>query len=196
MDWSQVATVGLTGAFTLAAGLGGSALSDRRQERRADVERRHARREELREVLGTFLVDAQELVDLEWVMIPAYAKMSSSDLTEFIDTDSGKTMAARNARLRLSLTQARLLAGNTGQLSSALHEFRLLFVNLAEEAHGPVMGDSTSGATKMDGIGDGFKHIGKMQRSISRIEEAAMVLISSIEDPDPPTPFWRRIRQG
>ncbi|KQY59373.1 hypothetical protein ASD11_07330 [Aeromicrobium sp. Root495] len=131
-------------------------------------------------MLAELLVDARGLVELEWIMIPAFTTMETKDLIEFVDTDSGKQMAERNHRLRRSLTEARLLVAPDSDLGRALMLVHAFHISLPEEAHGPVQGSSKSREQKMDGVGPAFTHLRKLEDAVSAVEKLALAELARL----------------
>ena len=192
MEWQQLVAIALTGGFTLAAALGGAALSDRRSERREQVSRDAAARDELRAVLAEMLVDARNLIDIEWVLIPMFASFSNDDLLEFSTTDSGIDLRDRKARLQRSLTASRLLVSPRTALGRSLLKVGGLYDELTEKAHGPVTGNSKTSAEKKEGVIEGFKHIVAFREAVTEAEVEAIRELARLGAgaSDRPAPRW------
>jgi hypothetical protein len=181
MDWPQAAAISIPALCTLAAGLGGTALADRRAATRDDHARREQRRDELRKVIGECLIDSRSLIDSEWILIPAYATMSNTDLQEFAETDTGREAGARHRRLQRALTEARLLVGAESELGQALRKLKVLHDNLADHAHGPVMGKSKTRDEKMNGVSEGFKYIAALRDVVDEAENASLKMLAALD---------------
>lgn len=181
MEWPTIVIVVLTGVFTLAGALGGPWMAGKRQSDRDDAALRAREREELREILAEVITDARDFVDLEWLLIPMFAKFEATDAVEFADTDSGKKIAAIRARLTRSTTRARLIVDPGSDLGGALSDFSVLHRHFTEQAHGPVMNTRKSQTERFDGVSEGYKYLRIVSSKVDDIEDLSVRALSAFK---------------
>jgi hypothetical protein len=122
-----------------SAALGGVSLTNKHTYRRQRHEMQEKALGQQREIVADIVLTGRNWASRQEVLIPAYSKMSNSDLLEFAQTDTTKTMGEIVDRLNMALVKADLFIPT----SSALREditWLADFVNAhAENVIGPVM---------------------------------------------------------
>lgn len=177
MDWTIVVASGVS----VVGVLGGVALTQRYAVREAERGRIEASRRDARDLIAQLLVDSKAFVDNAWLMVPMLSKMTEADMREFIETDSGREIASRRARLQLQLARVRLLVGES-ELRTKLIALDTLLENWAEVVHGPVLEAKTKGGDAVAAAGAGFKHINALDTLVDDIRSLASdVLITPLD---------------
>jgi hypothetical protein len=162
----------VTGAFTLAAALGGVALAQRHAAREAHLARAEARRGEQRRVLSELLVAGRDKVSRYQLMIPALHKFTDRDATEWVNTDSAKELGRVNAEMSRAIVQASLLVGDSAILRAIL-QIRQLDIEFSDKAVGPAW-DKDLG---LEGVLQGLRHVSALSRALTDLELAAGPLL-------------------
>lgn len=169
--WSSIAYA----VVPVLSAFGGILISDARQQRRERAARLEVRRGELRDALTEFLVAVEDLIDSEWLMIPAIAKMSLDDMHEFVETDTGKGQALRGPKIKTALMRARLIVDDP-ELAGRMDQFKELFTDYYEVTRNPI-GPSKPQREREEGIFEAFKHLKVLRSSMTFIEKRAIELL-------------------
>lgn len=94
--------------ISAASALSATALTNARHDKRESESREYLGRKADREYIATVIVPSTKWANLQTVLVPALAKMSPKDLTEFIETDTGHQLRDLNEEMTLAFTRARL----------------------------------------------------------------------------------------
>lgn len=137
---------------------------------------REERRQSVHRLLAELIADMRTKIDLAWIMIPAMAKMTTDDLTEYVDSESGIEARAREARLNRNVVELALLIGDQS-LRVALGELSQCITDWPEKASGPVTATAVAGKGDIDAIRKGFEHVSATQRALNAVQTEANALL-------------------
>lgn len=129
------------------------------------------RRLRLHSDLAQLITDARGKLDAYEVLIPAYWKMSIQDMTEFVDTDTGRTERARHQRIEETLVRVGLGVGD-GPLRAALGSFEKCFNQWADEAMGPVTDRKRK--NDFEAVREGMAHLRATRRALNAVQAQAI----------------------
>lgn len=169
----------LTGAFTLASGIVGVALTHRYSRAQAEAARREDRRREARTLLAQYVEAGTQWADANWNMAPFY-QQNAKDRTfwqEWPDTDSAKAIREHSTTITRTGGELRLIVGDDQLL------------RLIMEAHAD-MSDSApmlalidegkraeAGKSAGDALTDAWDHYRTVRQSFRAVEGRAAELL-------------------
>lgn len=174
-----VVTALLTGGFTLAAALSTTIVSQRNAVRLAREAREEARRDSNRQVITELLLAGRDWIALLEVLVPGYAKFESSDLIEFVKSDSATTHGENSRRFDRTLIDARLRIGHEG-MGQLLSELAARKHNAPQEIVGPLMPSSPDRG--MEVIGESLKKVWAISALLDDVEGLAAPLLKQPEE--------------
>ena len=174
---TDLAPLFLTGGFALVGTLGGVAITQHFSLREARLDRAEQHKAALREELSKLTYECQALIDASWLMIPILAKMTSTDLREWVDTDSAKESGRRRVQILTSLARLCYLAGDL-DLVVALAKLERCINDFAEKAHGPALEAGSGRRDLMDAIAEGFKHLKETRQALQQVVTTAAPLLA------------------
>lgn len=168
--WELIAA----GVLTLGGVALGGGLQHWSSRSTLTAQLQEGQRSELHARLVDLIVDTREKVDVAWSLLPGFAKMQIEDFTEFMDTDSGKAMREREARLGRSRAELVLLLGE-GSLRDAFLTLDGCLIDWPEKAMEPVM---RHGGKDVDRVIEGFAHVKATQVALTLLEQEASKVVS------------------
>lgn len=180
------------GLLSLAGVALGGWLERASADRALEAQLREGRRSALHERMAALVAEVRAKVEQGELMVFAYAKMSVDDIARYAtETDSGRQMAEREARISRALTELGLLVGDA-ELRGALAELERCLREWPEKANGPVI-ERKSGQNDIAAIKEGLAHVRETRRAVHRVEvEGTRLLSVQLDTAKPPAHPLRR----
>jgi hypothetical protein len=170
--WSALAA----SLISASAALTGVWFSNRDHLRRHRETLREEALRGQRDLVADTLLAGREWHALQETLLPARARMSMDDLTEFVETDTAVRMRDVTKELQVALTRANLfLADNElRQVVKALTDFIETFPDVIV---GPIMKERT-----VEAVGLGLRGMTQFRLTVRRLEDLAVERL--------PHPVW------
>lgn len=168
-----------TGAVTLLASALTLIISQRHARKMAEATVRRANQQEVRDLLVGLLHDGREWTQISEVLLPAVLKMTSNDMMEFVDTDTGKKARELNDRLRRTLIEARLRVGNP-ELLDRIQRFDAAHTEWGEKVLIPIEDAKRRRGDGIEEIGAGLRYLREATRCLNDLETTAAPLLRTV----------------
>lgn len=163
-----------TGGFTLAGVALGEWMSRSANRESAERQLNEQRRIELHGDLAELVTDARAKIDAAWFLIPAYWKMSTEDMMDFVNTDTGRLEGERHVRISGNLVRLGLSLAD-GPLRSALADFEQCMIDWPDKAMGPVTDRKRK--NDFEAVMEGLAHARASREALNAVQrEAALAL--------------------
>jgi hypothetical protein len=130
------------------------------------------RRLEVRRLLVRLLVDVRAQIEQAWILLPMFTRFESSDLAEFVETDTGRAMGERTRRVEEDVTALGLLVPD-GPLRVTLQRLELAAVrDWSDKAVGPVI-EKSPPEDGRDRLDVAFEHVKECRHALNEVRREA-----------------------
>lgn len=147
-------------------------MTNSRHDRRAADDALEARRRVDRDLIVGVLLPARDWARMMEVLIPAFWKMTDTDLIEFVDTDTGVRQRDLIEQRDAALARARLFLSNP-TLSEIVDEITTIIGRFPAVVMGPLHREKGN----MEVVGKGLAAIDAFRKLIDSLESEAVALL-------------------
>lgn len=163
------------GSVTLVAVWLGGRMARDASSRQEQARLREERRIRLHATVGQLVADVSVKVDEAQTYIPAVARMKTIELLEFADTDTGREMREREARIKRAIVELGLSVRDP-ELRRCLIELERTLIDWPTKAMDPVT--KVDGPAPIEAVLDGLAHVRVTSAAVTAFRNEATHLLA------------------